>query len=151
MIVDFGHFNRNIVSILLGNHALVVLQQAFLESIRKAFLNIHVEFAAKLPQLAGSTRSWLLEDFLDRNLFCHELRNVFDDIQIRTQCRPGEEIDFLLFKIIFGDAGSMWGCIILLEDTWPVFITIDGRNALGEIFPQQREIFCGIHFLVTDH
>ena len=51
------------------------------------------------------------------------------------------EIDTILLTIICGDFSSMWGCIILLEDIWPIFITIDGRNAFGEVFVQQRDIF----------
>ena len=77
--------------------------------------------------------------------------NIFDDIQIRTLCWPGEEIDSLLLTKIFGDVCSMWGCFILLEHTWPIFITIECRNASGELFPPQRDIICGIHFQVTDH
>ena len=79
------------------------------------------------------------------------LPNVFHDIQIRTLCRPAEEVDTPLLTIICGDFGSMWGCIILLEDIWLIFITINGRNALGEVFLQQRDIFFCIHFLVTHH
>ena len=34
LIVDDGHFNRFIVSILLGNHALIALLQAILDSTK---------------------------------------------------------------------------------------------------------------------
>ena len=89
--------------------------------------------------------------FIEIQFVFHMLPNVFCDIQIRALCRPREEIDTLLLTIICGDVGSMWGCIIFLEDTWPIFITTDGRNALEEVFMQQRDIFFCIHFLVTYH
>ena len=110
--------------------------------------NLLPNFLTSLDQLIlGCWRTY----FIEIQFVFHMLPNVFYDIQIRTLCRPGEEIDTLLLTIICDDFGSMWGCIILLEDKWPIFITIDGRNALGEVFMQQRDIFFCIHFLVTYH
>ena len=108
-----------------------------------------------LPNFLNSIDQLILgcwrTSFIEIQFVFQMLPNIFYDIQIRTLCRPGEEIDTPLLTIICGDFGSMWGCIILLEDKWPIFITIDDRNALGEVFMQQRDIFFCIHFLVTHH
>ena len=88
-----------------------------------------------LPNFPNSLDQFILDcwrtSFIEIQFVFYMLLNVFYDIQIRTLCRSGEEIDTILLSMICGDFGSMWGCIILLEDKWPIFITIDGRHALG--------------------
>ena len=103
-----------------------------------------------LPNFLNSIDQLILgcwrTSFIEIQFAFHMLPNIFYDIQIRTLCRPGEEINTLLLTIICGDFGSIWGCIILLEDKWPIFITINDRNALGEVFMQQRDIFFAFIF-----
>ena len=111
----YGTCLLSIVVLLIfcgGNYALIGLQQVVLVSIRKVFLNMHLNFVATLPQFVGLLHFWLLKDFLSQNMVaCYELANVFDIIYIRTAYWLGEETKSLMLKILFGDLARCEGAL----------------------------------------